>query len=49
MNQLSDPRSVFKGQMPAVEIVCLSAAPADARDCTSTEILLLPIHAGRSP
>lgn len=49
VKQLSDPRPFFKGQMPVVEIVHLSAASADARDCTSTEIWLLPISARTSP
>lgn len=45
VKQLSDPRPVFKGQVPVAEIVHLSAASADAKDYTSTAIWLLPISA----
>jgi len=35
---LSDPRLVFKGQVPVAEIVQLSAASVDAKDFTSIKI-----------
>lgn len=38
MKKLSDSRSVFKGQMPVVEILHLLEASADTRDCTGTEV-----------